>query len=247
MRFLILEKALRGVDFDQDSQINLQELKKVIKDLRIGISDIEAQIIFENLDINGIGLMSYPELVFRVRGEVPESRVRLLNRIWERVKDSESHTSFTKLKSIFQPRAHPDLKIAKRHEEDILKEFVDSMLMLQDLTGVRSEEVDKDTFMEYLENVSASTPDDRFFEVAMIGLWKLSNENKIEEHYAGTYSLTQDRGRSSTRGRIRTCRISTRARWQEGHRRTMPPLAPLRVPSTTQPSIGLLTKADQRL
>jgi hypothetical protein len=46
MRFLLFEKALRGVDFDQDSFINLPELRKVIKDFRIGISDIEAQILF---------------------------------------------------------------------------------------------------------------------------------------------------------------------------------------------------------
>lgn len=46
MRFFLLEKALRGVDFDQDSYINLSELKKVIKDFRIGISEIETQILF---------------------------------------------------------------------------------------------------------------------------------------------------------------------------------------------------------
>ena len=60
MRFFLFEKALRGVDFDQDSYINLAELKKVVKDFRISISEIESQILFENFDNNGIGLMSYP-------------------------------------------------------------------------------------------------------------------------------------------------------------------------------------------
>lgn len=59
--------------------------------------------------------------------------------------------------------------------------------MVQDLNGARSEDIDKDTFIEYLENVSASIEDDKFFDVAMIGLWKLSNDSNIEEQYAGTF------------------------------------------------------------
>lgn len=89
MRFFLFEKALRGVDFDQDSYINLSELKKVVKDFRIGISEIETQILFENFEHNGLGLMSYPELVFHVKGETPQHRLKLIYRIWDRVKDSE--------------------------------------------------------------------------------------------------------------------------------------------------------------
>ena len=31
--------------------------------------------------------------------------------------------------------------------------------------------------------------DDKFFDVAMIGLWKLSNESNIEDQYAGNIKL----------------------------------------------------------
>lgn len=33
--------------------------------------------------------------------------------------------------------------------------------------------------------------DDKFFDVAMIGLWKLSNESNIEDQYAGNIKIIQ--------------------------------------------------------
>jgi hypothetical protein len=38
--YLLFEKAMRSADTDQDSLVNIQEFKKVIKDHRIDISDI---------------------------------------------------------------------------------------------------------------------------------------------------------------------------------------------------------------
>lgn len=52
-------------------------------------------------------------------------------------------------------------------------------MLVQDLNGVRSEEISRPDFEEYLENVSYSIPDDSLFETTLIAVWKLGNESRI--------------------------------------------------------------------
>jgi hypothetical protein len=56
---------------------------------------------------------------------------------------------------------------------------------VQDLNGVRSEEISKEDFVECMENFSASISDDQLFETIMNAVWRLESVVKIEEEYAG--------------------------------------------------------------
>lgn len=148
--YLSFEKALRSADLDQDSLVNLQEFKKVVRDQRIDISETEAHMVFEVFDPEATGLMNYQELVNSVKGTIDETRRRLINRVWDKVKESETITTFNRVRNAFNVRAHPDIRNGKRYEEEILKELNETLLLVQDLNGVRSEELTRDDFEEYL-------------------------------------------------------------------------------------------------
>ena len=49
--------------------------------------------------------------------------------------------------------------------------------------------------------------DDKFFDVAMIGLWKVSNESKIEQQYAGNMKIIQVLEKSFKQGKKLICKI----------------------------------------
>ena len=80
--YLLFEKALKAVDIDSDMMVNVHEFKKVVQQQRIDITETEASMVFEVFDQEGTGLMNYPEIVYAIRGEVPENRQKLIDRVW---------------------------------------------------------------------------------------------------------------------------------------------------------------------
>jgi hypothetical protein len=58
-------------------------------------------------------------------------------------------------------------------------------MLVQDLNGVRSEEIRRADFEEYLENVGYAIPDDQLFETTLVAVWRLGSESRIEDQYAG--------------------------------------------------------------
>lgn len=113
--YLSFEKALRSADLDQDNMVSIQEFKKVVRDQRIDISETEGHMVFEVFDPQSTGLMNYQEFLSATKGVVEEGRRRLIARVWDKVKESENLTSFNKLRSVFQVRAHPDIRNGKRY------------------------------------------------------------------------------------------------------------------------------------
>ena len=140
----------------------------------------------------GCGALNYIQLMQTLRGEVSEKRASLIARAWQTVRVNEQGTTYNELKRLFNPRAHPDIHNGRRFEEDLRKELFESIVCIQDLDGLRSEEVSSETFVEYLETLSAATEDDQLFEAILTGVWKLAPATNIEDLYAGTPRLSQD-------------------------------------------------------
>jgi len=70
---------------------------------------------------------------------------------------------------------HPDVRSGKRHEEDVLAEFLDTFdqhhyTIAGDLRDVR---VTWEEFLEYYNNISASIDDDRIFDLIVKNAWGL--------------------------------------------------------------------------
>lgn len=133
-------------------------------------------------DQDGTGLLNYPEFVYAIRGEIPEHRQRLIDRVWDKVKlPGEDYTTYNHLKNHYKAKDHPDIRSGRRFEEDIVKELNQSLLYIQDLNGIRSEEITQSDFVEYLQNLSAATADDQLFETVLTSFWRLDSVNRIED------------------------------------------------------------------
>lgn len=83
--YLILEKSLRNVDSDQDGLISLDELRKVVKDLKIDITTNECNLMFDVFDPEGTNRISYSELIYTLKGKMSEERSQYFERVWKSV------------------------------------------------------------------------------------------------------------------------------------------------------------------
>ena len=71
--------------------------------------------MFDVFDHLQTGLINYPEFMYTVRGEIPENRRKIINRVWEKVKiTGQPYTTYNEVKRTFSARSHPDIKNGRR-------------------------------------------------------------------------------------------------------------------------------------
>jgi Ca2+-binding EF-hand superfamily protein len=68
--FLQLEKALKNADANQDTLLTAEEFTQVIKAQRIDITSTECNSIYDLFDSEGVGLISFAEFMFTLRGSM---------------------------------------------------------------------------------------------------------------------------------------------------------------------------------
>jgi Ca2+-binding EF-hand superfamily protein len=73
-----LQRIFKIMDDDQSGALSQREFAKACKDFKIGISDENVPTLFTLFDTNGDGTMSYQEFLAQVRGELNQSRRRVV-------------------------------------------------------------------------------------------------------------------------------------------------------------------------
>ena len=81
------------------------------------------------------------------------------------------------IKGVYNAKFHPDVKLGKKTEEEVLSDFLDTFELHYSLLhpGSRDKKITFDEFIEYYNNVSMSIEDDRYFELMMNNAWNLNN------------------------------------------------------------------------
>jgi Ca2+-binding EF-hand superfamily protein len=93
-------------------------------------------------------------------------------------KNNNGTVELEEIKNIYNAKQHPDVKLGKKTEEEVLIEWLDTFEMHYSLLhpGKRGDkQVTFDEFVEYYNNISMSIPDDRYFELMMTNAWNLNN------------------------------------------------------------------------
>lgn len=89
------------------------------------------------------------------------------------------------IKGVYNARNHPDVKSGKRTEDEILGEFLETFEMHHNLkNGLRDQNVTREEFQEYYNNVSANIDNDQYFELMIINGYKLYDSTPQYQQYA---------------------------------------------------------------
>eukprot|EP00825_Cyclidium_porcatum_P007794 TRINITY_DN1390_c0_g1_i9.p1 TRINITY_DN1390_c0_g1~~TRINITY_DN1390_c0_g1_i9.p1 ORF type:complete len:523 (+),score=123.87 TRINITY_DN1390_c0_g1_i9:62-1630(+) len=189
--FLQLHKYFLILDTDNDQKVDPKQFKKAIKDSRIDVTDSEIDIVFNIFDAQYQGLVDFMQFLQSLKGDINHFRLELIDQVFEKIDtDKDGLITVGQAKIAYQARNHPDVINAKKNEDDIINEFVESLLLHHQIKGgAQNEIIQKEEFFEYYHYVSASIEDDKLFETLLVGCFKLSHESQLYKNYAGSKQI----------------------------------------------------------
>ena len=173
-----LRRVFKIMDDDNSGFLDKNEFNKGLRDYRVQVTPEEATILFRAFDLNGDGSISYDELLRGVMGEMNGARKALVNRAFKKLdKNGNGIIEVDDLKGVYNAKNHPDVKLGKKTEEEVLSEFLDTFELHYSLMhpGSKDKRISLDEFIEYYNNISMSIDDDRYFELMMTNAWNLNN------------------------------------------------------------------------
>ena len=173
-----LRRIFKIMDDDNSGYLDQSEFNKALKDYRVNVTPDEGRKLFRIFDVNGDGSISYDEFLRMVIGEMNQPRKNLVKRAFDKIdRNRNGIVELDDLKGVYNAKNHPDVKLGKKTEEEVLSEFLDTFEMHYSLLhpGSRDKRISFDEFIEYYNNVSMSIEDDRYFELMITNAWNLNN------------------------------------------------------------------------
>ena len=182
-----LENNFRALDDDNSQTINFDAFEKSAQDFRFGISFEELQKLFEFFDKEGKGRIDYDEFIRIIRGQMSNSRKKLVEEIFETFEpDQDGFIHINKVNQLFNPENHPDVLSGRRNPNEVYQEFVDTFEGNHNyLNGDEAPlgNVDIDEFCDYYDSISMMVDKDSEFENMVKGVWldQVNFDNQQEE------------------------------------------------------------------
>lgn len=173
-----LKRIFKIMDDDNSGYLDRQEFNKALKDYRVGVTQEEGSRLYGLFDLNGDGQISYDELLRGVVGEMNSARKALVKKAFIKIdRNGNGIVEVDDLKGVYNAKHHPDVKLGKKTEEEVLADFLDTFELHYAMShpGSRDKKITFEEFVEYYNNVSMSIEDDRYFELMMTNAWNLNN------------------------------------------------------------------------
>jgi Ca2+-binding EF-hand superfamily protein len=113
---------------DNDSKtLDRQEFQKAMQDYRISSDPQEVSRIFKMFDRDGNGEINYDEFLRTIVGRMSEKRRNIVTLAFKKFDaDGNGYINIEDLKGRYNAKNHPDVKLGKKTEEDVLYEFLDT-------------------------------------------------------------------------------------------------------------------------
>jgi len=165
-----LGRTFRIMDDDSDLSLNIKEFKKGIHDYGLIMEDNVMENLFQQLDKDNSGALSFDEFLTALRPPMNNSRKELVRRAFQKLdKTGDGVVTVQDLHGVYNVKKHPKYISGEWTEDQCLKQFLDSFDSPNDKDGKVTEE----EFMNYYSGVSASIDNDAYFNLMMVNAWKL--------------------------------------------------------------------------
>ena len=98
------------MDDDGSKSISLPEFAKACRDFKVGISDENVPVLFDQFDTNRDGTLNIDEFLYAIRGELNDFRKALVEKAFRKIdKDSSGFLDYDDIKDIYNASKHPDV------------------------------------------------------------------------------------------------------------------------------------------
>jgi Ca2+-binding EF-hand superfamily protein len=115
------------MDDDNSKALDRQEFAKAMRDYRITQDQDEINSVFKIFDRDGNGEINYDEFLRTIVGKMNEGRRNIVTLAFKKFDaDGNGTINIEDLKGRYNAKNHPDVKMGKKTEEDVLYEFLDT-------------------------------------------------------------------------------------------------------------------------
>lgn len=157
------------IDDNGSKTLDRQELENGLKDFGLKMSRAEVDQLFQDLDKDRSGLISFDEFLQALRPPMSRTRLNMIDQAFRKMdRTGDGVITVDDLKLAYDVTHHPQYQSGEKSREKILKEFLDIFQ-----PGDSDDTVTKDEFINYYSGVSASIDDDQYFVLMMKQAWKL--------------------------------------------------------------------------
>ncbi len=198
IRKKILKRGIRGIssiienfreiDINNSQSIDFEEFKKASNEFKFDLNENELEKAFFAFDLNNNGIIEYDEFIRVIRGEMNNFRKKIVFNAFKSIDTNNiGAVNIEDIKKKYNCKNHPEVKIRKRSEQQILNEFIHNFEITYNyLNGSDADGIVMfDDFLEYYQNVSMSIDNDDYFEFLVNSEWKdnSNNNNYIYNNY----------------------------------------------------------------
>ena len=173
--FYIFVKKLKS--YEINNKINLNDLIQIFKEMRLDVTENDVKNFFYILDFNEMHFLNINDIIDIIKGKMNQERkLYVLNKFDLIDKTKKGEVDINYLKIIYKNNAkyHPDVINGIKAEDIIYNQFRQTLELFLDINKILNEKITKDEFVDYYSGISASIPDDIYFQDILNGIWDLS-------------------------------------------------------------------------
>jgi Ca2+-binding EF-hand superfamily protein len=165
-----LGRRFRIMDEDGNRQVNLDELTYGLNQIGLHIEPKDLQLLLAAVDRDNTGSLSFSEFLLSVHGPMSPKRQQLILMAFDLIdRNHNGMVQVDDIRMIYDVKHHPDVLAGRMEEGQALQHF------LSQFDGVQKDGcVNQREFFEYYRSVSASVPDDEYFELIIRNAWHIS-------------------------------------------------------------------------
>ncbi|KNC50633.1 EF hand family protein [Thecamonas trahens ATCC 50062] len=164
-----LGRLFRIIDDSGNGRLSYDELKFGLLDFGLDFSERKVNMVIEAFDRNHDGVIDYNELLRGLRGKMNKRRRELVLRAFDVIdKDGSGVLTIEDLANAYDTSLHPDVVSGSATADDVLREFLG-----QWETVKRDGLVDRNEFLDYFKDLSASVDNDDYFELMIKNCYRI--------------------------------------------------------------------------
>ena len=172
-----------------NSQISINDLYNLFQEMRINVPYEELKILFNYANRNDNDIISTEQLINIIKGTFDEQRKLYIAEVFSNIDTEQTRkVSIQLLKNIFNAKRHPEVINGTKSKEEVLEQFCYSLDLYCEINGIQKNgELSLDNFVDYYSCVSASIPDEVYFEDMINGVWSdnqnINNNQNLDINY----------------------------------------------------------------
>lgn len=179
-----LAKQFRIMDDNHSLSLDKFEFSKAMQDYMLGFSEGEIQTLFAHMDYDRSGLIEYDEFLRMIRGPMNNARKAIVMRAFTKMDaDGSGMIDINDIRGVYKADKHPDVMAGKKTEQQVLSEFLETFETAHSMRNSQTPDhiVNKEEWVEYYNNVSASIDNDEYFALMMNNAWNLDGSMDVNK------------------------------------------------------------------